>query len=108
MSAIPSWPTLCTCMPSSVDLQLMLECGAPCRLQLWRKLLDKMVVEDMWLRNLLGLPERDAWNDEKEESQTSDAGMIQTFTVKLGDVKYMLLTAGLSHDRCKRVQVNNN
>lgn len=88
-------------MPSTVDFQLMLVCGAPCRLQLWRKLLDTMVVEGMWLRNLLGLPERDAWNDEKEESQTSDAGKIQTFTVELGDVKYTLLTAVLSHDRCK-------
>lgn len=101
MSVIPSWPTLCTCMPSTVDLQLMLVCGAPCRLQLWRKLLDTMVDEDMWLRNLLGLPERDAWLDEKEESQTSDAGKIQSFTVKLGDVKFTPLTAVLSHRRCK-------
>lgn len=80
MSVIPSWPTLCTCTPSTVDLQLMLVCGAPCRLQLWRKLLDMMAAEGMRLRNLLGLPERDAWNDEKEESQTSDAGKIHCET----------------------------
>ncbi|XP_027139333.1 MYCBP-associated protein [Larimichthys crocea] len=43
--------------------------------QLWRKLLDMMVVEATWLRNLLGLPERDTWDDTKEESQTSDADM---------------------------------
>lgn len=33
-----------------------------------------MVVEAMWLRNLLGLPERDAWVDEIDESKTPDAG----------------------------------
>ncbi|XP_070834212.1 MYCBP-associated protein [Chaetodon trifascialis] len=41
--------------------------------QLWRKLLDMMVIEAMWLRNLLGLPERDTWFDKKEESLICDA-----------------------------------
>ncbi|XP_076584343.1 MYCBP-associated protein isoform X2 [Chaetodon auriga] len=41
--------------------------------QLWRKMLDTMVVEAMWLRNLLGLPERDTWFDKKEESLICDA-----------------------------------
>lgn len=39
--------------------------------------MDMMVVEATWLRNLLGLPERDTWDDTKEESQTSDAGKTQ-------------------------------
>ncbi|XP_074485199.1 MYCBP-associated protein isoform X1 [Sebastes fasciatus] len=39
--------------------------------QLWRKLLDTMTDEAMWLRNLLGLP--DTLIDKKEESPISDA-----------------------------------
>lgn len=73
-------------------------CGAPCRQQLWRKLLDMMVVEAMWLRNLLGLPERDTWIDEKEASQTSDAGNIQTVILRY--IGFMLLTAVSLHHRC--------
>lgn len=57
----------------------MVVCGAPCRQQLWRKLLDMMVTQAMWLRNLLGLPEKDTWIDEEEEFQISDAGEAQTF-----------------------------
>ncbi|XP_041790122.1 MYCBP-associated protein [Chelmon rostratus] len=41
--------------------------------QLWRKLLDMMVTEAVWLRNLLGLPERDTWFDKKEGSLICDA-----------------------------------
>lgn len=39
-----------------------------------------MVAEAMWLRNLLGLPERDTWVDEIDESKTPDAGKSETFT----------------------------
>ncbi|KAI3352910.1 hypothetical protein L3Q82_019481, partial [Scortum barcoo] len=35
--------------------------------QLWRKLLDTMADKAMWLKNLLGLPERGTWIDKKEE-----------------------------------------
>ncbi|XP_034751546.1 MYCBP-associated protein [Etheostoma cragini] len=41
--------------------------------QLWRKLLDTMAGEGLWLRNLLGLPERDTWIDKKEESPIVEA-----------------------------------
>ncbi|XP_068585071.1 MYCBP-associated protein [Cebidichthys violaceus] len=41
--------------------------------QLWRKLLDTMAAEAMRLRNLLGLPEKDTWIDQKKEPPTSDA-----------------------------------
>ncbi|XP_030272513.1 MYCBP-associated protein isoform X2 [Sparus aurata] len=46
--------------------------------QLWRKLLDMMVTQAMWLRNLLGLPEKDTWIDEEEEFQISDADMADS------------------------------
>ncbi|KAK5866278.1 hypothetical protein PBY51_020483 [Eleginops maclovinus] len=46
--------------------------------QLWRELLNKMAGEAMWLRDLLGLPERDTWIDEKEESPISNADMANT------------------------------
>lgn len=62
--------------------------------------MDMMVVEAMWLRNLLGLPERDTWIGEKEASQTSDAGKIQTFTEIMGDIGFMLFTAVSLHHRC--------
>lgn len=52
----------------------MVVCGAPCRQQLWRTQLDKMVVEAMLLRNLLGLPDTDTWADEMDEPKTPDAG----------------------------------
>ncbi|TDH15924.1 hypothetical protein EPR50_G00014280 [Perca flavescens] len=41
--------------------------------QLWTKLLDTMAGEAMWLRNLLGLPERDTRIDKKEESPILEA-----------------------------------
>ncbi|XP_040002786.1 MYCBP-associated protein [Xiphias gladius] len=41
--------------------------------QLWKKLLDRMVGEAMWLRNLLGLPEKETWINKKDESLSSDA-----------------------------------
>ncbi|XP_035516253.1 MYCBP-associated protein [Morone saxatilis] len=41
--------------------------------QLWRKLLDRMDVEAMWLKNLLGLPEKDKRVHKKEESIITDA-----------------------------------
>ncbi|XP_032398071.1 MYCBP-associated protein isoform X1 [Etheostoma spectabile] len=41
--------------------------------QLWRKLLDTMAGEALWLRNLLGLPEGDTWFDKKEESPILEA-----------------------------------
>ncbi|XP_036971733.1 MYCBP-associated protein [Acanthopagrus latus] len=47
-------------------------------LQLWRKLLDMMVSQAMWLRKLLGLPEKDTWINEEEESQISDADMADS------------------------------
>lgn len=56
------------------NLQIMVVCGAPCRQQLWRTQLDKMVVEAMSLRNLLGLPDTDIWADEMDESKTPDSG----------------------------------
>nr|XP_046262833.1 MYCBP-associated protein isoform X2 [Scatophagus argus] len=43
--------------------------------QLWRKLLDMMVIEAIRLRNLLGLPERDTWIGKMEESQISETDM---------------------------------
>ncbi|XP_029291558.1 MYCBP-associated protein isoform X2 [Cottoperca gobio] len=43
--------------------------------QLWMKLLHMMAVEAVWLRNLLGLPEKVTWIDIKEESPISDADM---------------------------------
>ncbi|XP_070684578.1 MYCBP-associated protein [Pempheris klunzingeri] len=43
--------------------------------QLWRKLLDAMAGEATLLRNLLGLPHRDTWIDNKEQPQISDADL---------------------------------
>ncbi|XP_031600246.1 MYCBP-associated protein [Oreochromis aureus] len=45
--------------------------------QLWRKLLDRMTAEAMWLRNLLGLPEKEAWTDKEDKPVITDAGEIQ-------------------------------
>ncbi|XP_068448664.1 MYCBP-associated protein isoform X2 [Clinocottus analis] len=64
---------------------LLLQLSEPCQLnhrqltsaaimeQLWRKLLDTMAAEAMRLRNMLGLPERDTWIDNKEEPPISEA-----------------------------------
>nr|XP_019939527.1 PREDICTED: MYCBP-associated protein [Paralichthys olivaceus] len=41
--------------------------------QLWRRLLDLMAGEAMWLRNQLGLPETQTWMDKQEGSPISDA-----------------------------------
>lgn len=54
-------------------------CASPCRQQLWRELLDTMAGEAMWLREVMGLPERDTWIYEKEEPPIPDAGETQTF-----------------------------
>ncbi|KAK5926848.1 hypothetical protein CgunFtcFv8_022386 [Champsocephalus gunnari] len=43
--------------------------------QLWRELLDTMAGEAMWLREVMGLPERDTWIYEKEEPPIPDADM---------------------------------
>lgn len=76
----------------------MVVCGAPCRQQLWRELLDMLAAEAMGLRNLLGLPERDMWIDKKEESTISNAGethrlVKQLVRQKIGEVlnSYCLL-----------------
>ncbi|XP_042071916.1 MYCBP-associated protein isoform X3 [Haplochromis burtoni] len=45
--------------------------------QLWRKLLDRMTAEAMWLQNLLGLPEKEAWPDKEDKLIITDAGEIQ-------------------------------
>ncbi|XP_006790818.1 MYCBP-associated protein isoform X1 [Neolamprologus brichardi] len=45
--------------------------------QLWRKLLDRMTAEAMWLQNLLGLPEKEAWTDKEDKLIITDAGEIQ-------------------------------
>lgn len=43
-----------------------------------------MVTQAMWLRNLLGLPEKDTWIDEEDQFQISDAGETQTFFKDMG------------------------
>ncbi|XP_034544963.1 MYCBP-associated protein [Notolabrus celidotus] len=43
--------------------------------QLWRKLLDTMDDEARWLRNMLGLPQRDTWSKKMEESVISEANV---------------------------------
>ncbi|GAA6220171.1 MYCBP-associated protein [Lates japonicus] len=43
--------------------------------QLWKKLLDTMACEAMWLRNLLGLPERETWIKKKDECPISDTDL---------------------------------
>ncbi|XP_005743754.2 MYCBP-associated protein [Pundamilia nyererei] len=45
--------------------------------QLWRKLLDRMTAEAMWLQNLLGLPEKEARTDKEDKLIITDAGEIQ-------------------------------
>lgn len=60
----------------------MVVCAAPCRQQLWRKLLDTVAGEAMWLRNLLGLPERDTWVDKKEDASISDAGETHRLSLR--------------------------
>ncbi|XP_010795579.1 MYCBP-associated protein-like, partial [Notothenia coriiceps] len=46
--------------------------------QLWRELLGTMAGEAMWLRDVMGLPERDTQIHEKEEPPISDADMADT------------------------------
>lgn len=41
-----------------------------------------MVTEAVWLRNLLGLPERDTWFDKKEGSLICDAGKTQRLSLR--------------------------
>nr|XP_043883257.1 MYCBP-associated protein-like [Solea senegalensis] len=43
--------------------------------QLWVRLLDRMADEAMWLRSLLGLPERETGVDKKDVSLISDADL---------------------------------
>ncbi|XP_047432970.1 MYCBP-associated protein isoform X2 [Mugil cephalus] len=43
--------------------------------QLWRKLLDSMAAEAVFLRNLLGLPERAMWIEQKDEPTVCDADL---------------------------------
>lgn len=46
--------------------------------------MDSMVAEDMWLRNLLDLPEREMWNFEIEVSSSSESGKTnKTFTERV-------------------------
>lgn len=40
-------------------------------------MLDAMASEAVWLRNLLGLPERDTWIEKKDEPTISDDGETQ-------------------------------
>ncbi|XP_026158941.1 MYCBP-associated protein isoform X2 [Mastacembelus armatus] len=66
---------------------LLLQLSEPCVLkhhpltaaaigqQLWKKLLDRMAGEAMWLRNLLGLPETKTWIDKKEDFLISDTDL---------------------------------
>ncbi|XP_028281079.1 MYCBP-associated protein [Parambassis ranga] len=49
--------------------------------QLWRKMLDAMASEAVWLRNILGLPERNTWID---EPTISDADLAVNKEVKSG------------------------
>lgn len=65
-----------------VGLEVVVVCGALCRQQLWRRLLDTMAGEAMWLRNLLGLPEGETWIDKTEESPISDAGETHTLSLR--------------------------
>lgn len=53
-------------------------CGAPCRRQLWRELLDGLASEASRLRCLLGLPETDTWSVPNQDPVTSDIGEYQT------------------------------
>ncbi|KAF0037690.1 hypothetical protein F2P81_010564 [Scophthalmus maximus] len=55
------------------ELKLCYLTAAAIGQQLWRRLLDTMAGEAMWLRNLLGLPEGETWIDKTEESPISDA-----------------------------------
>lgn len=36
-----------------------------------------MTADAMWLRNLLGLPEKEAWTDKEDKPVITDAGEIQ-------------------------------
>ncbi|KAF3687365.1 Epsin-2 EPS-15-interacting protein 2 Intersectin-EH-binding protein 2 [Channa argus] len=49
--------------------------------QLWRKLLDTMDAEAMWLRNLLDLPGRETWIDKKDECFISDTDLTDTLNI---------------------------
>lgn len=53
-------------------------CGAPCRRQLWRELLDGLDGEASRLRHLLGLPETDTWSQPSRDPVTPDIGEYQT------------------------------
>lgn len=57
-----------------VSLLVILVSGAPCRQQLWAKLLDTMDAEATRLRDLLGLPVKDIWMVKKEKPLISDTG----------------------------------
>ena len=63
-----------TCTYDVLSLEIMVVSGAPCRQQLWKKLLDTMAGEAMWLRSLLGLPENETWIAKKDEFVISDTG----------------------------------
>ncbi|KAK2815843.1 hypothetical protein Q5P01_026310 [Channa striata] len=49
--------------------------------QLWRKLLDTMDAEAMWLRNLLGLQGRETWVDKKDECFVSDTDLAENVNI---------------------------
>uniref|UniRef100_A0A3Q3IYH3 Uncharacterized protein n=1 Tax=Monopterus albus TaxID=43700 RepID=A0A3Q3IYH3_MONAL len=74
-----------------VCLAVMVVCAAPCRQQLWVILLDTMAGEAMRLRNLLGVPEKKAWTENKDKSQLPDAGETTTLSIIHRLVKIMLL-----------------
>ena len=53
-------------------------CGAPCRRQLWRELLDGLAGEAATLQRMLGLPETDTWS---QPVLDPDLGEIHTALV---------------------------
>ena len=49
-------------------------CGAPCRRQLWRELLDSLADEASTLRHMLGLPETETWSQPIQDPEAPDLG----------------------------------
>ncbi|XP_008301524.1 MYCBP-associated protein [Stegastes partitus] len=72
--------------------------------QLWSILLDRMSDEAQRLRSLLGLPEKETWIDEKDESIISDADLADSENVE----KKGSAAAQVERSRARSTPKDNN